>query len=62
MSPYRLPHSPLEARSRYRSLSIFCMVLLALAVFGLAFTPLRGSQDEWWHLKTGQWIWENVKL
>lgn len=37
-------------------------IFLFLAVFSLAFTPLRSSQDEWWHLKTGQWIWEHGKL
>lgn len=30
--------------------------------FSFAFTPLRASQDEWWHLKTGKWIVENGRL
>ncbi|MCX7015369.1 MAG: hypothetical protein NTW86_22925 [Candidatus Sumerlaeota bacterium] len=29
------------------------------AVFGFAFTPVAMSQDEWWHLKAGKWIWEH---
>lgn len=62
MMPHLPTHKTADTRTRYRSLSLFCVCLLALAVFGLAFTPLRGSQDEWWHLKTGQWIWENAKL
>lgn len=47
---------PLYTEKRFTSLSVFSCILLALAVFGLAFVPMRGSQDEWWHLKTGQWI------
>lgn len=36
------------------------MGLLAVWVaFTFAFTPLRTSHDEWWHLKSGQYIWEN---
>ncbi|MBI1784555.1 hypothetical protein HYR69_05370 [Candidatus Sumerlaeota bacterium] len=30
-----------------------------LTAFTLAFNPLRASHDEWWHLKTGQWIAEH---
>ncbi len=30
--------------------------------FSFAFTPLRASQDEWWHLKAGKWIVENGRL
>lgn len=43
-------------------LSLLSWIVLTLAVFGLAFIPLRGSQDEWWHLKTGQWIWQHKQL
>jgi len=32
---------------------------VALVVFSLGFWPLRASHDEWWHLKTGQWIAEH---
>lgn len=32
-------------------------IVMAVA-FSYAFTPLRSSQDEWWHLKTGKWIVE----
>ncbi len=41
---------------------LIARLLLILGVFGLAFVPLRGSQDEWWHLKTGQWIWQHGGL
>jgi len=47
---------PTEQPRGGRSWSVFAILLLILAVFGLAFVPLRASQDEWWHLKTGQWI------
>ena len=30
--------------------------MAAWAVFAFSFTPLRNSHDEWWHLKTGQYI------
>lgn len=39
---------------------LFALVLVS--VFSLAFTPLRGSQDEWWHLKAGKWIVEHGQL
>ena len=38
------------------------MAVVLLAAFSYAFTPLRASQDEWWHLKTGKWIWEHRAL
>lgn len=38
------------------------MAVVTLAVWSYAFVPLRASQDEWWHLKTGKWIWENQSL
>lgn len=50
----RRPSSPL--------LSTVSTLLALLSVFGLAFVPLRGSQDEWWHLKSGQWIWQHKGL
>ncbi len=34
-------------------------LFLALVVFSLGLFPLRTSTDEWWHLKTGQWIVEH---
>ena len=33
--------------------------LAALLAFSFAFTPLRSSSDEFWHLKTGKWIVEH---
>src|SRR5690606_13206594 len=47
---------------RFSLLKIVCSILLTLSVFSLAFVPLRGSQDEWWHLKTGQWLWQHRAL
>ncbi|MCX7018823.1 MAG: hypothetical protein NTY46_07525 [Candidatus Sumerlaeota bacterium] len=41
-------------------LGLFLTVIAA--AFSFAFTPLRASQDEWWHLKTGLWIIENRRL
>ena len=45
-----------------RIVKAMLLVLTLFAVFGLAFVPLRGSQDEWWHLKTGMWIVQNGGL
>ncbi|HBF33143.1 TPA: hypothetical protein DDW35_01140, partial [Candidatus Sumerlaeota bacterium] len=42
-----------------RILAVYCWTLVACVVFCLAFFPLRSSSDEWWHLKTGQWIVEH---
>ena len=35
---------------------LIAFAALGVCVFTLAFTPLRASHDEWWHLKTGRWI------
>lgn len=37
-------------------LSLAALLALALVGFTIAFTPLRSSHDEWWHLKTGKFI------
>ncbi|MCX7625811.1 MAG: hypothetical protein N2Z21_06330 [Candidatus Sumerlaeaceae bacterium] len=37
-------------------------VLALVAAWSFAFVPLRASQDEWWHLKAGQWIVRNGRL
>lgn len=40
-----------------------CAVILAVWVAAaFAFTPLRSSHDEWWHLKTGQWLAQHGEL
>ncbi len=36
--------------------------LLLLVVFSYGWVPLRTSQDDWWHLKTGAWIVEHGSL
>ncbi|MFH0793422.1 MAG: hypothetical protein V2A74_05255, partial [bacterium] len=43
----------------YRAL-VFAFI--PVVVFTFSFTPLRTSTDEWWHLKTGKWIWEHGDL
>lgn len=43
-------------------LAAVLVAIVALAAFSFAFTPLRSSQDEWWHLKAGRWIVENRRL
>ena len=43
--------------ARWAGLLVVCFV-----AFSFAFVPLRGSQDEWWHLKTGQWIVQHGHL
>ncbi len=43
-------------------LALIQWLLVVLAAFSFAFTPLRASQDEWWHLKAGKWIVEQGRL
>lgn len=45
-----------------RLLSVAAFALAAWVAFSFSFTPLRTSQDEFWHLKTGQWICEHGRL
>ncbi len=46
-----------------RRLQIFVLWLVVLlSVFSYSWIPLRSSQDEWWHLKTGLWIVEHGTL
>lgn len=59
MNSQSVEKSPLKFRGLF---PVIGFLLLFSAVFGLAFTPLRSSQDEWWHLKTGEWIWQHGKL
>ncbi len=51
------PSAPLQ--SGLSAASVLAFVWLALIVATLSFTPMRSSHDEWWHLKTGQWIAEH---
>ncbi len=46
-------HSAVPTPRRPQILGAF---LVALIAFAFAFTPLRASTDEWWHLKTGRYI------
>lgn len=41
---------------------LLLMGVALAAAFSFAFTPLRASQDEWWHLKAGKWMVENRAL
>src|SRR5262245_7400394 len=43
-------------------LTTFAFLFAAWAGFTFGFIPLRGSSDEFWHLKTGRWICENRSL
>ena len=43
-------------------LALVSVVLALAAAWSFAFVPLRASQDEWWHLKTGRWIVEHGRL
>jgi len=45
-----------------RALRLLLWVLVLATAFSFAFVPLRSSQDEWWHLKTGEWIARNGHL
>lgn len=56
------PLSPSQPGTPSRPLTLLAGALVLAAVFSFAFTPLRASQDEWWHLKAGQWIVEHRAL
>ena len=43
-------------------MALVAFVLAAWVAFAFSFTPLRTSHDEFWHLKTGQWICEHGRL
>lgn len=48
---------PPDDRIPFRApLSLAALLALALIGLTIAFTPLRTSHDEWWHLKTGKVI------
>lgn len=46
----------LSGKTPARLLGILAFVVMAWVAFAFSFTPLRTSHDEFWHLKTGQWI------
>jgi hypothetical protein len=54
--------SPVAMVGRWSLAAILAHLLAAWVVFAFAFTPLRASHDEFWHLKTGQWISEHGRL
>ncbi len=41
---------------RLKPLDWLAFAVAAWVAFTFAFTPLRSSHDEWWHLKTGEYI------
>lgn len=46
--------------NRYRhAIAALGFALAFSVVFAFSFTPLRSSHDEWWHLKTGQYLSEH---
>ena len=45
------------------TLKILVILLLVWVVFAFSFTPIRTSNDVWWHLKTGKYIIDhNLKI
>ncbi len=40
-------------------LTAIAFAAVVITAFSFAFTPIQMSQDEWWHLKTGRWIYEH---
>jgi hypothetical protein len=53
------PSIPPMARPRWLSYAI--MALVAILIFSRFWFGI-GDSDFWWHLKTGQFIWQNHKL
>jgi hypothetical protein len=56
------PTGAARPTSLQRMLTGIVLLLVLGVAFSFAFTPLRSSQDEWWHLKAGKWIVENGRL
>ena len=52
----------LPAILRRHPLALPALLLVGAVAFSFGFVPLRSSHDEWWHLKTGQWILQNGRL
>jgi hypothetical protein len=50
-----------QERPLSRGLRVFTIVSAALFLLGLFSTEIYDS-DFWWHLKTGQYIWQNHRL
>lgn len=42
-----------------RWLSAGMITILLLGAFSAGLFPIRGSNDPWWHIKTGQVLWEH---
>ena len=49
-----MPRIPEGLRARLPAMA--ALLLVSAVAFSFGFVPLRTSHDEWWHLKTGQWI------
>ncbi|MDI6784785.1 MAG: hypothetical protein QME64_11920, partial [bacterium] len=45
-----------------RSWITFLFIIVLLTVFSISFYAIRTSTDEWWHLRTGQYIVEHKSL
>ena len=56
-----MPFSPMAFLRRH-PLALPALLLVGAVAFSFGFVPLRSSHDEWWHLKTGQWILRNGRL
>ncbi|PKO18798.1 hypothetical protein CVU37_05315 [candidate division BRC1 bacterium HGW-BRC1-1] len=55
-----MPRIPEGLRARLPALA--ALLLVSVVAFSFGFVPLRASHDEWWHLKTGQWILDHHRL
>ena len=48
-----------EARWAWPLSGVLCFLLAMAFAFSVALTPIRADNDCWWHVKSGQYLWEN---
>ncbi len=44
-----------------RWLSAFMVAVVLISAFAAGLFPIRGSNDPWWHIKTGQVLWQHFE-
>lgn len=49
--------STLESSAGIRLVTSLMIVITLVGAFLAGFFPVRGCNDPWWHLKTGQYLW-----